>query len=324
MFAIDLPALSVGERLDGPLLVCDIEHRGNGTQPFVVLTLGNSSGRIRSAPFWNEDLPQLVGVSRGNVVQVLGDVTTYRDRRQLRVSAIRTVPEDDINWREMLPSVGDTRPYWRAIDGWRAQVAAPRLKAVIALFYEDDEFRRRYDQCPASISGHHACLGGLLRHTWEVGILARALSRTTPADPDLLLTGVLLHDIGKLEAYSWSRAFEITHRGYLLGHVALGSIMLSERVRGAGTPVVSGEELDLLQHLVLSHHGKLEFGAPIEPMTLEAELLHHADDASAKSDSMAHALAGAENFNGDELISARSIWQLDRRRVFRGKSAWGL
>jgi 3'-5' exoribonuclease len=100
--------------------------------------------------------------------------------------------------------------------------------------------------------------------------------------------------------------------------------MLSERVRVSGTPVGSVEELDLLQHLVLSHHGKLEFGAPVEPMTLEAELLHHVDDASAKSDSMAHALAGADNFNGAEWISARSIWQLDRRRVFRGKSAWGL
>lgn len=324
MKIIDLPGVTAGQRLECSLLVCEVEQRGSGTQPFVLLTLGNSTGRIQSAPFWSEDLPQLNGVTRGRVVEVLGDVTTYRDRRQLRVSTIRAVPEECINWREMLPSIGDTRPYWRAIDGWRAQVVAPRLKAAIGIFYDDEEFRQQYDQCPASISGHHARLGGLLRHTWEVATIARALCRTVPADPDLVLAGALLHDIGKLEAYSWARAFEITHRGYLYGHVTLGSLMLSERARRTNPPTMTGEELDLLQHMVLSHHGKLEFGAPVEPMTLEAELLHHADDASAKSDSMIHALSGADNFTGEELVSSRSIWQLDRRRVFRGKSTWGL
>ena len=324
MKIIDLPGVTAGQRLEGSLLVYEVEQRGSGTQPFVLLTLGNSTGRIQSAPFWSEDLPQLSGVTRGRVVEVLGDVTTYRDRRQLRVSTIRTVPEDRINWREMLPSVGDTRPYWRTLDGWRSQVAAPRLKAAIARFYDDDEFRQRYDQCPASVSGHHARLGGLLRHTWEVGTIARTLCRTVPADPDVVLAGVLLHDIGKIEAYSWNRAFEITPRGYLLGHVALGSLMLNQRLRPADGTIVTDEEMDLLQHLVLSHHGKLEFGAPIEPMTLEAEILHHADDASAKSDSMTNALSAADNFIGDEMVSCRSIWQLDRRRVFRGKSTWGL
>ena len=324
MKIIDLPGVTAGQRLEGSLLVCEVEQRGSGAQPFVLLTLGNSTGRIQSAPFWSEDLPQLNGVTRGRVVEVLGDVTTYRDRRQLRVSSIRAVPEERIDWREMLPSVGDTRPYWRALDCWRSQIAAPRLRAILGLFYDDEAFRQRYDQCPASISGHHAILGGLLRHTWEVGTMARALCRTVPADPDLLLAGVLLHDIGKIEAYSWNRAFEVTNRGYLLGHVALGSQMLNERAGHSDPAVAPVAELDLLQHLILSHHGKLEFGAPVEPMTLEAELLHHADDASAKSDSMAKAVAAQDNFNGDELVSARNIWQLDRRRVFRGKSTWGL
>lgn len=324
MKIIDLPGVTAGQRLEGSLLVCDVEQRGSGTQPFVLLTLGNSTGRIQSAPFWSEDLPQLQDVTRGRVVEVLGDVTTYRDRRQLRVSSIRPVPEERINWQEMLPSVGDTRPYWRALDSWRSQVAAPRLKATIALFYDDDDFRRRYDQCPASISGHHARLGGLLRHTWEVGTIARALCRTVPADPDLVLAGVLLHDIGKLEAYSWSRAFTMTPRGYLLGHVTLGAQMLLQRAWKASPPAVTSEELDVLEHLILSHHGKLEFGAPVAPMTLEAEVLHHADDASAKSDSMAAALAEEDNFRHEEEVSARGIWQLDRRRVFRGKSTWGL
>jgi 3'-5' exoribonuclease len=324
MKIIDLPGLSVGQRLEGNLLVCEVEQRGSGYQPFVVLTLGNSTGRIQSAPFWSEDLPRLAGVTRGRVVEVLGDVTTYRDRRQLRVDAIRALPEDRINWHDMLPSVGDTAPYWQALDGWRSQISAPNLKAVLARFYDDPEFRREYGCCPASISGHHAALGGLLRHTWEVASTARALCRIVPADSDLALTGVLLHDIGKIEAYSWDRVFEHTARGRLYGHVVLGSLMLEDRVRTSESPCCTREELDLLHHLILSHHGKVEFGAPVEPMTLEAELLHHADNASARADSMARALGTAENFTGDDLVSCRGIWQLDQRRVFRGKSAWGL
>jgi 3'-5' exoribonuclease len=322
MLAIDLPALTVGERLEGALLVCDVEHRGSGTQPFVVLTLGNASGRIQSAPFWSEDFPQLTGVARGKVVQVLGDVTTYRERRQLRVNTIQTLPQECINWSEMLPSVGTVAPYWQALDGWRSQISAPRLKGALARFYEDESFRARYEVCPASVSGHHAALGGLLRHTWEVASIARALCRTVPADPDLLLAGVLLHDIGKVEAYSWSSGFELTTRGHLYGHVVLGSLMLAERARIA--PAICEQELDILQHLILAHHGTLEFGAPVLPMTLEAELLHHADHASARADSMAQALGTPENFAGEDLVSSRGVWQLDRRRIFRGKSGWGL
>lgn len=323
MIAIDVARLSEGERLEGRLVVWDVEERRAGSQPFVILTLGNSTGRIQSAPFWTETLPLLAGITRGQVVEVLADVTRYRERRQLRVNAIRTVPEDHVDWNEMLPSVGETAPYWEALDQWRCQLAAPRLKATLGLFYDDEDFRSRYDRCPASVNGHHAALGGLLRHTWEVGTIVRSMCRTAPADPEVVLAGALLHDIGKLEAYSWQRTFDYTVAGHLYGHVVLGSLMLERRIRSRPA-VCSADEFDILQHLLLSHHGKYEFGAPVQPMTLEAELLHYADDASARADSMAHALREPENFVGDAPVSSRSLWQLDRRRVFRGKSTWGL
>jgi 3'-5' exoribonuclease len=167
-------------------------------------------------------------------------------------------------------------------------------------------------------------LGGLLRHTWEVASIARSICRTTPADPDLVLSGALLHDIGKLEAYSWERSFEFSARGHLYGHVVLGSLMLQQRLHECPGHHCTTDEVDTLQHLILSHHGKLEFGAPVEPKTLEAELLHYADDTSAKLDSMAQAVSSPELFQDGGLISTRPVWQLDRRRVYRGKSQWGL
>ncbi len=316
----DLPH---GARVRGPFLVTDVEARGVDN-PFTVLTLGNAGGRIQTAPFWASDRQRIAGISRGDVVLVAGTVRPYRDQRQLAVDSIRLLPRDQVDWAGLLPSVGDVRPYWQEVDGWLSQLSAPRLRRTLALFYADAEFRARYGQCPASTSGHHAELGGLLKHTCEVARIALATAREFPAaDPELLLAGALLHDIGKLASYRWEGGFEMTVAGSVLGHVVLGALLLDQRVRAADPTPCTPEELLLLQHLILSHHGKLEFGAPVLPLTLEAEILHFADNASAKAASMASALAAAENFPGGAPISARGIWQIDRRRGWRGKSDWG-
>ncbi len=127
--------------------------------------------------------------------------------------------------------------------------------------------------------GHHAVLGGLLQHTCEVATIGRSVAEACGADPDLVLAGALLHDIGKLEAYRWRAGFETTEAGALLGHVALGLMMLRRRVAERPPPACTDAELLLLLHLIASHHGRLKFGAACPPMTLEAEVLHYADDA---------------------------------------------
>jgi Predicted HD-superfamily hydrolase len=100
-------------------------------------------------------------------------------------------------------------------------------------------------------------------------------------------------------------------------------LMVDRRLQAEPFPPCTEGERLLLQHLVASHHGRQEFGAPMPPMTLEAEILHFADNASAKSASMAAALCQADNFDGEELVSSRGLWELDRRRAYRGRSDWG-
>ena len=320
---VDLNRLEVGAPVSEPLLVWDVEQRSAGAQPFVVLTLGNCKGRLQSAPFWPEDLRKLEGIERGAIVNVRGEIATYRERRQLKVAQIRRLPGDGVAWPALMPSVGDTSRYWGPLDQWRLGMRAPRLRALLDLFYEDPGFRQAYGECPASLNGHHALLGGLLQHTWEVASIGQRLAEATGADRDLVLTGALLHDIGKLESYTWSGSFAMTDRGSLCGHVVLGSLMLEQRLRTTTSSPCSGPEHDLLHHLILSHHGLLEHGAPVTPMTLEAEILHFADNASARTASMVEALADPQNFSGADQVSARPMWQLDRRRVYRGKSDWG-
>ncbi len=320
--SLDLPSLAVGQRVQDPFLVFEVEQRG-GDNPHTILTLSNRSGRLQTAPFWSSELSRIAGISKGDVVQVIGEVAAYRERRQLKVTSIRVLPKETIAWRDLMPSVGDVTPYWETLDRWRREISGPRLAGTLALFYDDPDFRHHYGECPASLSGHHAELGGLLQHTTEVAAIARAIARVSGADQDLVLAGVLLHDIGKLESYSWEGSFEMTEAGSLLGHVVLGSLMLDRRLNQPANPPCTPQEVRLLQHLILSHHGKLEFGAAVTPMTLEAEVLHYADNASAKTASMADALTDPDNFSAEGLISARSVWQLDKRRVYRGESDWG-
>ena len=320
--APDLARMAVGERLDDPLLVLEVEHRESRGGGFTLLTLGNRHGKLPTAPFWPADRPRLVGIERGGVAQVSGEISQYLGARQLKVAAIRPLPAANVDWRCLQPSVADVAPYWERLDRWRGQVRGPRLQRTLALLFDDADFRRRFEACPASITGHHAELGGLLRLTAEVAAIGRAIAETSSADADLVLAGALLHDIGKLEAYRWTGAFEMTERGSLLGHVVLGLLAL-ERLAALAMPCTA-VELSILQHLIASHHGSLEHGAAVVPMSLEAEILHFADDASAKTASMADALADEGNFSGRSLVSARPVWQLDRRRVYRGTSDWGV
>lgn len=284
----DIAGLPVGARVQDTLLVLDVERRTTGEgNPFTVLTVGNSTGAIDTAPFWLDRELLVAGVHRGHVAQVIGEVETYRDRRQLKVTSLRVVPKETVDVRALLPSVGTVERYWETLDGWRAEISKPRLRRVVDLFYEDPDFRRDYEQCPASIRGHHAQLGGLLKHTTEVAAIGRTIARTSGADPQLVLAGVLLHDIGKLESYRWDGAFDHTTVGRLVGHVVLGGLMLDRRLRETAPPPCTETERDILLHLVLAHHGRLEFGSPVLPMTLEAEALHWADNASARTASVA-------------------------------------
>ena len=318
----DLKRAPLGERVQDPLLVLEVERKSFGDKDCTVLTLGNSTGRLATAPFWGADQLSVAGIARSDVVQVIGEVDQFRGKRQLKVTSIRPLPRESVDRRQLLPSVGDVSGYWKTLDGWRAEIRGPRLAAVLALFYEDDDFRRRYEECPASLAGHHAELGGLLKHTCEVASIAKQISRVCRANWDLVLAGALLHDIGKLESYSWDGAFEYTDCGSLMGHVVLGSLMLERRVAPIVPAPCTERELMLLQHLILSHHGKLEFGAPVQPMTLEAEVLHYADNASAKTASMADVLSDGDGFTPDGMVS-RPDWRIDRRLGYRGASDWG-
>jgi 3'-5' exoribonuclease len=325
MAPLDIPRLAVGDRVQHELLVREREDKTTKSgDPFVVLKLGNSSGTV-SANVWKEQVPLVQGVRAGHVVQVIGLVEAYQGRRQVKLtSPPRVVPLGSATPEDFLPRITQSADeLWAKIDGWRSEMRGS-LRRAVDLFFADDIFREEFARAPGATRGHHALLGGLLLHSCEVAEIARAGVRTMGGDIALVTAGALLHDIGKTQAYTVELAgFDYTRSGLLLGHIVLGSLMLDERLATlAADDRLSDEQRLELHHFIQSHHGILEFGAAVRPMTLEAEILHYADQTSAKGNDFAEAVVDSELFPAEELeFSVKRSWRLERR-VWRRKHHW--
>jgi 3'-5' exoribonuclease len=329
MSTLIIPQLAVGDRIQHDLLVFDrAEKKSKDGDPYVVLTLGNASGKIDTAPVWSNQLRWADGAQSGRVVQAIGEVSLYGKngtaKRQLQLTApIRPLPEELVDLEAFLPRVAaDLTRLWDWIDTTRSAVESARLRRVLDLFFGDDAFRTAFERTPGSTAGHHAKIGGLLLHTYEVTNIARQTARTMRANVDLVVAGALLHDVGKVESYTvGAGGFTYTPCGLLVGHVVLGVMMLERRLAALGERVCTEGQLLDLQHMILSHHGKGEYGSPVEPMTAEAEIVHWADEASAKANDMLESIDDAEVFPDGGELSAKRAWRVGRR-VWRRPHDW--
>lgn len=321
---LDIPRLAVGDRVQHELLVRERDDRTTKSgDPYVVFKLGNATG-VLSVNIWKEHVPQVEGVRPGQIVQVIGEMDSFKGARQLKLTTPpRVVAAGAANLDEFLPRISVSfDELWSRVDAWRAEMKGPLRKAV-DLFFADDVFRERFARAPGAPRGHHAQIGGLLLHSCEVANIARTSVQTMRGDIALVTAGALLHDIGKVESYAVELSgFENTQAGFLIGHIVLGSLMLEERLRTLPDGTLSDSQRLELHHFIQSHHGIPEYGAAVRPMTLEAEILHYADQTSAKGNDFNEAVQDTEIFPGDDLeFSAKRSWRLDRR-VWRRAHRW--
>ena len=180
--------------------------------------------------------------------------------------------------------------------------------------------REAYREAPAAKQLHHAYLGGLLEHV--VSLLGLA-DKVVPHYPllmrDLVLTGVILHDIGKIHELAWSTGFEYTLEGQLLGHIQIGSAMIEKTIDSL--PGFPPRLKTLVLHMILSHHGKLEFGSPKLPMIPEALMLNFLDDMDAKMQTLASEFQKAARQGKGSSEMTDRIWALDQRTMLNSR-AW--
>jgi 3'-5' exoribonuclease len=261
-----------------------------GGKSYLSLVLADRTGAVE-ARMWDGIGEVVHTFDRNDFVEVEGQVQVHRLKPQLNVFQVRRVADDSVHIADFLASTEqDVDGLWSELRAAVRTMRNPHLRALLDAFLDDPEISCRFRTAPAAKTIHHAVLGGLLVHVVSLLRLGRAAAPNYPfVDPDLLLAGIVLHDLGKIYELDYRRSFSYTTTGKLLGHMAIALNLLQAKVAAlSGFP----PRLKILvEHLILSHHGRYEFGSPTLPAIPEALLLHYLDDLDSKMESMRASLA---------------------------------
>ncbi len=280
--------LQVGEQVDQFLLIKEAK-KGVTTvgKPFMSLLLQDRSGDIE-AKLWDTNEEHEKTYQAQVIVRVGGEIHDYRGKNQLRIKQIRIArPEEGISIGDLLPSATTPKEQlYEELTQFFFEIKNPAISRITR--YLVKKYQEQILVFPAATKNHHDYASGLLDHVVSMLRLSKAISDLYPTlNRDLMYAGVILHDIGKVIELTGPVGTAYTVEGNLLGHI---TIMVNEIGQAAKDLEIDGEEVMLLQHLVLSHHGKEEWGSPKKPMIQEAEMLHYIDNIDAKMNMLNRAL----------------------------------
>ena len=252
-------------------------------KPYAKLTLSDRTGEILGL-IWDDAQQKMSDIGLGDVVMVKAGAESYENRLQLRISDIRRFDEKDVDMSGLIPTTNrDMASMMEEFDGIIGSIKDNHLRILIERIFSREGLREAFMKAPAAKGIHHNYIGGLLEHTLQIAKAIDALLAIyahVGLNRDMLIVGATLHDMGKIFEYSYNKVIDITPIGRLLGHIYLSAHMVDQEVAGMEN---FPEELRLqLLHMILGHHGQLEFGSPKLPMTREAIFLHTLDDLDAK------------------------------------------
>jgi len=285
-----LRSLKEGDVFTGYLLALEVATKTSSKgSEYLEMKLGDASGDLK-AFLW--DVRAIEGdmdlVAADAFLKVKGAITSYNGRIQMKMDKVRFAPDSEIeDFSHFFPT--SARPVAEMLDELDqliGSVGDPWIRRLLsALLVENETLRANFAKAPAAKSLHHVCLGGLLEHTLSVAAMAeRACGHYREVNRDLVLAGVLLHDVGKTAELSYERSFGYTDEGNLLGHITMETQWIARAIDEL-RDFPSELRLQIL-HIVLAHHGKLEFGSPVLPRTPEALLVHYLDDMDGKLEAM--------------------------------------
>jgi 3'-5' exoribonuclease len=325
---INLKALSDGDAVEGQFAIRSMNGVGEGLRDysnkpgrFFVIRVGNSAGDI-TLKYWGGKNPEKVkklfsSLDVGEVISVKGRCTHDSYSRELVISvneeakygapqeSLGKSPAGEFNPEDFMPALPEEtiRALALQLNEIIKNVGDSHLKALLERFFLDQNFSKIFKKTPAARRHHHNYIGGLLEHTINVARLCETICTFYPLDKDLLITGALLHDIGKTKEYVITASVDISDEGRFIGHLPLGAEMVRREIELL-EDFPAATKLKVV-HMILSHHGELEKGSPKEPAFPEAMALYHADymDAFVKNTIQEAEGAGEE----DEWIYSKSF-----------------
>jgi 3'-5' exoribonuclease len=328
---------------------------------YLAITLADKTGQFE-ARMWEDFAGVLETCSAGCYVKVQGTISKYQGKFQITLSKMRLAAAVEIDTADFIPTSEYDIPTMAAeLRGYVAAFRNTHLRRLVLAFLDDPKLGPQFIEAPAAKRLHHAWIGGLLEH---VLCLVRVCLATAPFYPevnaDLLVTGAILHDIGKVRELSWGSSFDYTLEGQLIGHISIAQGLLHEKIAQidaeaaavARTQDVAGATAEtlrlpleisetaleealptepvsgpfppqlrlLIEHMILSHHGKLEFGSPKLPMTPEAMLLSALDDLEAKFQTLRNEFAAAKT--AGRSVGEMTEWVRSMERPLFNSGVW--
>jgi len=262
----------------------DIRQKKTG-EPYLSLILGDRTGEVE-AKMWDNVAEVMDTFERDDFLKVRGLLQVYNNRLQVTVHKLQKQDETSVDFTDFFPA-SDRNPdeMYGELRSIVAGLNSVPLRALCSAIVDDPEVMPKLRIAPAAKSVHHAYLGGLLEHVLSMcGLAKLTAGHYKDIDLDLLLTGVILHDIGKIHELTYDRSFGYSTDGQLLGHIFIGLRMVDDKVRGI--PDFPPRLLKLLEHMILSHHGQLDYGSPKTPVFPEAMLLHQLDALDSRMECM--------------------------------------
>jgi 3'-5' exoribonuclease len=290
---------------------------------YLALTLSDKTGSFEGR-MWDDVAEPIVSCSEGCYVKVQGDISKYQGKFQITLKKLRLAADSEIDPKDFQPSTKfDVEEMWAELRGYVAAFKNQELRRLVFAFLDDEQIGPAFKAAPAAKRLHHAWLGGLLEHVLTlVRVCLAAVPFYPEVDPDLLVTGAILHDIGKVRELEWKSSFSYSLEGQMIGHISIAQGMLREKVQAlAPFP----EKLRVLvEHMILSHHGKYEFGSPKLPMTPEAILLSALDDLEAKMQAVrnefaASAASGKESDEVTDWVRSMDRSLFDSKKYLKGE-----
>jgi len=320
IYIADLVNFDEGKLFDGYFLVLAKQQRTTkSNKPYLSLILGDKTGQLEGR-VWELSDPRIAKeFERGDVVKARGSASRFDERLQMKVDQLRLAQPGEVDKTDLMPSTTyDVPSLWRQLLSFVDSFTNSDLKLLLATLLSDPEISEAYREAPAAKQLHHAWLGGLLEHVISLLTLADRVAPHYPLlDRDLLMTGVILHDIGKVRELSWEIGFEYTVEGSLLGHIQIGTALTERTIDSL--PNFPPKLKTLVLHMILSHHGKLEFGSPKLPMIPEALALSFLDDLDAKMQAIQVEFDKCirEGKSANEMTG--KVWALDQRQMLNTK-----
>jgi len=290
--------MKAGERVDDVFVLAEktLARKKDGGS-YLNIVVSDKTGRLKGVA-WEEIERINNEAALGDFVRIRGDIGEYKGDLQLIVRSMSALSSDRVDPEDFMPvSRRDPERMFERLVKLASTINTPYLKQLMASFWEDETFVTRFKKAPAAKKMHHAYLGGLLEHTLSLALLAdRVSDHYSGINRDLLLTGAMLHDIGKTEELEYEHRIDYSNAGRLLNHIVIGIELLDKKI--AAIENFPEKTALLLKHLIVSHHGARELGSPEPPKTLEAVLLNFLDDIDAKINGIREFM-DAEDAGGD-------------------------